>query len=85
MAETKPEIKESSEPLPQKVPQTLPELERAIMLLGSLIKVGLKDKGKEELTQLLGACPQSKRAPAWKTHLSRLRRERVEGTAKPET
>lgn len=78
-----PKIQETLAPLPPQVPQTLPELERAIMLLGSRTKVGLGPKAQQELDQLLGASPSQKQAVIWKTALSRLRREHIDGTTKP--
>lgn len=67
-------------PLPPKIPEPLPELERAIMLLGSQAKVGLGPKAQLELAQLLGAEPSKKQAVIWKTALSQPRKERLLST-----
>ena len=66
-----------------KIPQTLPELDRAIMLLGARVKVELKSGPKGELEQLIGACPNSRVAVRWKAELTKLRKERIAATKPP--
>ena len=68
-------VKEPLSQLPPQIPCQVPELERAIMLLGSLVRVGLKEEAQRELAALVGARPNPWQAALWKTHLSRFRRE----------
>ena len=67
-----------------KIPETLPELDRAIMLLGARTKVELKSGPKGELEKLIGTCPNSRVAARWKAELTKLRKERI-AAAKPPT
>jgi hypothetical protein len=60
-----------------KIPETLAELDRAIMLLGARVKVELKSGPKGELEKLIGACPNSRVAARWKAELTQLRKERI--------
>ena len=62
--------------LPPMVPETLAELDRAVMLLGALAKGdGLKKSRKDELKALLGAIPKAETAARWKSELKRVRDE----------
>lgn len=60
-----------------KIPQTLPELDRAIMLLGARAKVELNSGPKAEMEKLIGVCPNSRVAARWKAELTKLRKERI--------
>ncbi len=64
--------------VPTRMPQTLAELDRAIMLLGSMGKVALGAKARLELTNLLGCMPGTRMAPVWKLALKRRRKALVE-------
>ena len=64
------------ERFPPKVPEELPALERAIMLLGERAKGNIKLKLRDELAHLLGHAPKSEeQAAAWKSELKRMRQE----------
>ena len=55
--------------LPPKVPDTKPELARAITLLGNRVQGELGKKAYGELVKLLDAYPDSQTAAAWKQGL----------------
>jgi len=74
---------ETPSPLPPKVPVNLPELDRAITLLGNRTKSELNAKPKRELEQLLGTYPSVPQAVQWKTALSKMRKERAAPTNTP--
>ncbi len=63
--------------LPPKVPVTLPDLLRAVQLLGALGQAGtrLGEKHRQELVRLLGCVPSQQEAAHWKTQLKEIRRE----------
>ena len=64
--------------LPPKVPESLAELDRAVMLLGAIAKGDLlKKPRKDELKTLLGAMPKRETAARWKSELKRVRDEYV--------
>ncbi|NES69400.1 MAG: hypothetical protein F6K24_31325, partial [Okeania sp. SIO2D1] len=53
--------------LPPKIPGQAETLQRAISLLGHLTKVGeLRESRRNELIELIGACPSPKVAADWK-------------------
>jgi hypothetical protein len=60
-----------------KIPQTLADLDRAIMLLGNRTKVELKSVPRKELEQLIGDYPNLRVAARWKAELTQLRKERM--------
>lgn len=61
---------------PPRVPKTKEDLERAIVLLGSVSNgQKLRQKQAKELEQLLGFVPKPDNAKAWKSELKRLRAE----------
>jgi hypothetical protein len=65
--------------IPPKVPETLEALERAIVLLGSLSKTGLKrESRRQELEALIGRVPSQKTAVVWKTQLRGVRADMLE-------
>ena len=64
--------------IPPAVPEEVPDLERAIMLLGHHANGHLKPKGVKELVKLLGRPPKNaEQATAWKTSLKQLRRDEI--------
>lgn len=64
--------------LPPLVPETLADLDRAVMLLGILAKgQPMKKSRQDEIKTLLGAVPQPEVAAAWKSELKRCRDEYV--------
>jgi hypothetical protein len=67
-----------------KIPQTLADLDRAIMLLGNRTKVELKSVPRKELEQLIGDYPNLRVAARWKAELTQLRKERI-AASKPST
>jgi len=66
--------------LPPKVPVELPEIDRAIQLLGSVVQAGgrLRQKHLRELETLLGCAPDQQHAAHWKKQLKEIRRELAE-------
>lgn len=65
--------------IPPKVPEQLPQLDRAVMLLASLTKGNLKPRYRLELVQLVGREPKNaEQAAAWKAALKALRKEERE-------
>lgn len=73
-------------PVPEKVPQTRQDLDRAIMLLGCMLKAELRSKARQELVALLGCMPPPQMAAVWKLALKRRRRslaEPLESHAQP--
>jgi len=62
--------------LPPLVPETLADLDRAVVLLGILAKgQPMKKSRQDEVEALLGTVPQPEVAAAWKTELKRCRDE----------
>jgi len=62
--------------LPPRVPEELPELDRALQLLGAFCRAGrIKDKHRTELETLIGCWPSQQLASHWKTHLKEIRRD----------
>ena len=62
--------------LPPRVPEELPELERALVLLNALRQAGkLKDKHRIELESLVGCRVTQQLAKHWGTHLAEIRRD----------
>lgn len=73
-------------PMPEKMPQTLQDLDRAIVLLGSLPKVELRSRARQELVSLLGCLPTPPMAAVWKLALKRRRKalaEPLESNSQP--
>jgi hypothetical protein len=66
-----------------KIPQTLADLDRAIMLLGNRTKVELKSVPRKELEQLIGDYPNLRVAARWKAELTQLRKERMAASKAP--
>lgn len=59
---------ESLPDLPPRVPEELPELDRALQLLGAVCQAGkIKDKHRIELETLLGCRVTQQLAAHWKT------------------
>ena len=65
-------------PLPPKIPQSLADLDRAIMMLGNRTKSEFGPKPRRELEELLGAYPSQGEASAWKHALKSVRKEQFE-------
>ena len=63
--------------IPPKVPEQLPQLQRAVVLLGERCKYPLGAKLQRELTDLLGRYPDAETAAIWKTALKQLRRDEI--------
>jgi hypothetical protein len=63
---------------PKKMPHSLEALDRAIMLLGSMLKTELRLKARQDLVELLGCLPEPQMAPVWKLALKRRRKALVE-------
>ena len=59
--------------LPPKTPESLRELERAIILLGARAKGTLTKSRRKELIDLVGAYPDAAAAGIWKACLKPLR------------
>lgn len=57
------------------IPRSLPELERAVCLLGNRTKAELKQKSQQELTELVGFYPTIEQATAWKQMLNRIAKD----------
>jgi hypothetical protein len=57
------------------LPVTLTELDRAICLLGSRAKTGLRGSARQRLVELLGAYPSKELATEWKRRLKERRNE----------
>lgn len=66
------------QPLPPQIPETLAEIERAIMLLGSRWRCELTNKARNELEGLIGRYPSVKEAALWKSALKGLREDMLE-------
>jgi hypothetical protein len=64
-------------PLPPRVPDDLPALDRLITLLGNRTKGPLGPGPTRELTRLAGAYPDPTTAARWKSELKDLRRQLV--------
>ena len=64
--------------VPEKMPQTLQALDRAIMLLGCMLKAELRSRARQELVDLLGCLPTPQMAPVWKLALKRRRKSFIE-------
>ena len=64
--------------VPEKMPQTLQGMDRAIMLLGSMLKAELRCKARQELVALLGCMPTPQMAAVWKLALKRRRKSLAE-------
>ncbi len=62
---------------PPRVPDTMPDLDRAIVLLGEAAKQRLGHKTAEELRRLIGATPDRDTGAAWKKHLKALRADLI--------
>jgi hypothetical protein len=61
---------------PPRLPTELPDLDRAILLLGSRSKgLELTHARRAELVQLIGAYPAPEQAKVWKLELKELRSE----------
>jgi hypothetical protein len=60
---------------PPKLPEDTEMLNRVICLLGNRMMSDLKDKGRKELTQLIGVYPTLEQAGAWKQALTKQYRE----------
>ena len=61
--------------LPPKLPEDADGLNRVICLLGNRMMSDLKDKGRKELTQLIGVYPTLEQAGTWKQVLTKQYRE----------
>jgi hypothetical protein len=61
--------------LPPKVPTTLADIDRLVMLLGNRSKGPLTPKPKKELEELCGVYPDPLTAQRWKTELKEIRKE----------
>lgn len=62
--------------LPPRVPEELPELDRALQLLGALCQAGrLKEARRNELEDLLGGRVTQQLAAHWRKHLAEIRRD----------
>ena len=66
---------ESLPDLPPRVPEELPELDRALQLLRAACAGKLKDKLRIELEGLVGGRVTQQLAAHWKTHLGEIRRD----------
>jgi lipase chaperone LimK len=65
--------------LPPRVPEELPELDRALQLLRAICTSGkLKEKHRIELESLVGSRVTQQLAAHWKTHLAEIRRDLAE-------
>jgi lipase chaperone LimK len=69
---------ESLPDLPPRVPEELPELDRALQLLRAVCAGKLKDKLRIELEGLVGGHVTQQLAAHWKTHLAEIRRDMAE-------
>jgi len=69
---------ESLPDLPPRVPEELPELDRALQLLRAVCAGKLKDKLRIELEGLVGGPVTQQLAAHWKTHLGEIRRDLAE-------
>ena len=71
--------------LPPKLPEEAEGLNRVICLLGNRMMSDLKDKGRKELTQLIGVYPTLEQAGTWKQALTKQYREltATDSTQKP--
>ena len=70
---------ESLPDLPPRVPEELPELDRALVLLNALRQAGkLKDKPRIELESLVGGRVTQQLAKRWGTQLAEIRRDLAE-------
>jgi sRNA-binding protein len=69
---------ESLPDLPPRVPEELPELDRALQLLRAVCAGKLKDKLRIELEGLVGGSVTQQLAAHWKTHLGEIRRDLAE-------
>ena len=67
--------------VPPKTPESLAELERAIILLGSRAKGPLTKPRRKELIGLVGAYPDAAVASVWKASLKPLREDEIFGDA----
>ncbi len=61
--------------VPPRVPETLPELEEAVALIGNCLKAELGKKRRRRLVALIGEYPPEGAAAPWKKHLKTLRNE----------
>jgi hypothetical protein len=69
---------ESLPDLPPRVPEELPELDRALQLLRAVCAGKIKDKLRIELESLVGGPVTQQLAAHWKTHLGEIRRDLAE-------
>lgn len=69
--------KDDLQRIPPRVPTELPDLERAIILLGERCKYELKTKARTKLVELLGDYPDIDTAMSWKRALKQLRQDEV--------
>jgi len=70
---------ESLPDLPPRVPEELPELDRALQLLRGLCSSGkLKDKQRTELETLLNCRVNQQLAAHWRKHLGEIRADLAE-------
>jgi single-stranded DNA-specific DHH superfamily exonuclease len=65
------------------VPVDLPEILRALQLLGAVVQAGgrIREKHRQELVRLLGCVPDQQQAAHWKKSLKEIRREVAEEEA----
>lgn len=67
------------QPHPPRVPETLAELDLAVMLLGHVSKgAKMQPAKREKLKQLVGATPGAEQATVWKKVLKGLRPDMLE-------
>jgi hypothetical protein len=65
-------------PLPPVVPNTVEDIERAVVLLGNRVRNELRRGPRHELEALIGKYPTRTDAVAWKISLKRMRKELME-------
>lgn len=72
--------------MPPRVPQTIKDLEDAVVLLGAYVQAGgaIRKSRLDRLHELIGMLPRLEDAPKWKRSLKVLRATLVAG-AKPST
>ena len=62
--------------IPPRVPEEIPLLNEAVMLLGDFVRTGLRHSRLQRIAALVGDVPRdAKEAAAWKTNLKGLRKE----------
>lgn len=76
-------MKQHERPLPPRVPETLAEVDEALMLLGNFIQCSqsggkFRETVRLKLRELVGGVPELATAKAWKTGLKELRGELAE-------